>query len=127
MFVDDEEINLLLFEKRFEHDFKVITAASGIEALNKMEHHADQLKVVISDMRMPVMNGLQFIRQARQRFEDIHYFMLTGYSYDTELEQALKDHLIEKLFKKPYHYQTIIEAVGLSEHLPKDTVPHKSH
>lgn len=113
MFVDDEQINLLLFEKRFENDFKVITASSGREALDILEKHANELKVVISDMRMPAMDGLQFIKQARKKFGNIHYFILTGYSYNTELEQALRENLIEKLFKKPYDYETILEAVAL--------------
>lgn len=112
LFVDDEPINLLLFEKRFEQDFKVLTASSGFEALEIMEQHTNDLEVVISDMRMPRMDGLQFINIARQRFNDIRYFILTGYRYDQKLENALKDGVVEKLLQKPYDYETIKEAVS---------------
>lgn len=113
MFVDDEEINLLLFERRFEHDFKVITASSGKDALIKLEQHAEELKVVISDMRMPSMDGLEFIKTAKKKFGDIHYFILTGYSYNAELELALQENVIERLFKKPYDYEAIANAVAI--------------
>lgn len=114
MFVDDEPINLLLFEKRFEEDFKVLTASSGKEALKKLELHAQELEVIISDMRMPSMSGLEFIKTAKQRFTGIRYIILTGYSYDKELENALEGHVIERLLKKPYDYETIKDAVALS-------------
>ncbi|MDW3195814.1 MAG: response regulator [Cytophagales bacterium] len=115
MFVDDEPINLLLFEKRFEEDFKVVTASSGKEALEKLTHYSDRLKVVISDMRMPAMSGLEFIKTAQQQFTGIRYFILTGYSYNKELENALEEKIIERLLKKPYDYLTIKEAVTQSD------------
>ncbi len=111
MFVDDEELNLLLFEKRFENDFNIIVASSGKEALETLEKHAGNVKVVISDMRMPYMDGLQFIRLAREKFANIHYFILTGFNYNVELETALKEGRIDRLFSKPYDYETIIAAV----------------
>ena len=37
LYVDDEEVNLFLFEKIFEKDFKVVTASSGLEGLEKLQ------------------------------------------------------------------------------------------
>lgn len=114
MFVDDEQINLLLFKKRFESDFNVITADSGQQALEKLDENHDKLKVVISDMGMPHMTGLQLITAAKKRYpEAIKYFILTGYNYSPELEAALEEHLIDKLLNKPYDYEVIKEAVGI--------------
>lgn len=38
-----------------------------------------EIKVVISDMNMPGLNGLEFIKEASNRFEGKKYFILTGY------------------------------------------------
>ena len=110
LFVDDEKINLLLFEKRFEKDFDVFVATSGPEALDLLKEHAQSINVVISDMRMAEMDGLEFIRSARQLFTDINYFILSGYNHHTELDQALQDGVISGLLKKPYDYDAIKKA-----------------
>ncbi|MEP5611315.1 MAG: response regulator [Cyclobacteriaceae bacterium] len=114
LFVDDEEINLFLFEKTFERDFKVLTALSGLEGLEKLKENGEQIKVVISDMRMPSMNGLEFVEKARIQFDQISYFILTGYSFSEELESALELKLIDQLFKKPFDYASIKNAIDLN-------------
>jgi len=114
LFVDDEEINLFIFEKSFEKDFKVITASSGREGLDKLKSHSNEIKVVISDMRMPEMDGLMFIEEARSLFDEISYFILTGFSFNKELESALENKLIDQIFKKPFDYESIKKAVGLN-------------
>ncbi len=111
LFVDDEEINLFLFEKTFEKDFPVITASSGIEALEKIEEYKSSIKVVISDMRMPLMNGLELIQKIKNGFPEIRSFILTGYGYNPELESALDEKLIDRLFHKPFEPEKIKEAV----------------
>ena len=106
-------------KKIFENEFKVVTASSGDEGLKRMNEN--QIDAVISDMRMPEMNGLEFIAQARIVFQDSSYFILTGYEFNTDLEKALETHLIDKIFKKPFDYELIKHAV-LESKSPKDRV-----
>ncbi len=113
LFVDDEELNLFLFEKTFERDFIVKTASSGIQGLKVLEEDGSTVKVVISDMRMPNMNGLEFVERAKKSFPEVEYFILTGYGYTEELQEALKSRLISHLFHKPFEYKKIKEAIGL--------------
>lgn len=113
LFVDDEEINLFIFEKSFEKDFSVITASSGSEGLEKLKNHSSEIKVVISDMRMPEMDGLQFVETARSQYGEISYFILTGYSFNEDLEAALEGKLIDQIFKKPFDYESIKDAVDI--------------
>jgi CheY-like chemotaxis protein len=115
LYVDDESINLELFEILFEDKYNVITAESGAEGLVKLKRN-DNVAVVISDMKMPVMNGLEFIRIARTEFPDIIYIILTGYDITKEIINALESSIIQKYLCKPFNIdsirQTLNEAVG---------------
>jgi response regulator RpfG family c-di-GMP phosphodiesterase len=111
LYVDDEEINLFLFKASFQKKYHVITAGSGKEGLVLLNQNRDRIIVVISDMNMPHMNGIQFIEAARQEHENLAYFILTGYDYSQEIDQALKSNVIHKFFTKPFISNEIESAV----------------
>lgn len=112
LYVDDEESNLFVFEKMFETKYKVLTAHSGKEGLEQLEGHSTDIIVVISDMRMPLMNGVEFIRKAKDTYTNIAYFILTGFDFNDEIEEALKSHLIHKFFTKPFEMKEIELAIS---------------
>lgn len=66
LYVDDEQLNLQLFATVFKKKFNVITAESGLEGLEKLDKNKD-ICIVISDMRMPEMNGIEFINTAKKK------------------------------------------------------------
>lgn len=111
LYVDDEDIPRLIFEKSFESKYSIMIAESGEEALVKMAQLGDSFVVVISDMRMPQMNGVEFITQAKERFQNIACFILTSLDEDTEVDQAVNAQLIEKVFRKPLNVAEIDEAI----------------
>jgi response regulator RpfG family c-di-GMP phosphodiesterase len=111
LYVDDEEINLFLFKASFQKKYHVITAGSGMEGLELLDQYKDRVIVVISDMNMPQMNGIQFIEAARQEHENLAYFILTGYDYSQEIDQALKSNIVHKFFTKPFVSKEIEAAV----------------
>lgn len=111
LYVDDEESNLFLFKVNFDSKYPVFTASSGPQGLRELETHHDEIIVVISDMRMPSMNGVEFIRKAREKYENIVYFILTGYDYNEEIDAALKSNIIQKFFTKPFDMQEIEKAI----------------
>jgi two-component system, response regulator, stage 0 sporulation protein F len=113
MYVDDEEMNLKLFELNFNRKYEVITSESGIDALNLLEEHPD-LKMVISDMKMPIMNGLEFIKKAKEKYPDIKYYILTGYDITDEIQAALNSKLILKCFRKPFGFNEINMMINMS-------------
>jgi two-component system response regulator (stage 0 sporulation protein F) len=110
MYVDDEKMNLKLFELNFNRKYEVITAESGISALNLLEEHLDT-EIVISDMKMPVMTGLEFIKKAKLKYADIKYYILTGYNITDEIQEALDSKLILKYFRKPFNFNEIDNAL----------------
>ena len=111
LYIDDEVINLELFVYNFSEKFEVITDCSGINGLAQLQNHPD-IKVVISDMKMPNMNGLEFITKAKEIYEDKRYYILTGYDITEEIKQALETKLILKYFRKPFNIREIENTIS---------------
>jgi len=114
LYVDDEPINLKIFELSFKNRFNIITALSGFEGMDILKKNP-QISIVVSDMRMPKMNGLEFIALAKKQFSNIIFFILTGYDITDEISEALNSKLINQYFRKPFNVaeieRTIIEAI----------------
>ena len=111
LYVDDEEPNLFLFQAVFEKKYNVLTAISGEVGLEILKEANTQIIVVVSDMSMPEMNGLEFIRKAREQFKNIAYFILTGYGWNREIEEALQQNIVKRFFTKPFKTEEIQMAI----------------
>ncbi|MEQ6168398.1 response regulator [Ekhidna sp. MALMAid0563] len=107
LYIDDEEANLLLFRVSFEGEREVIVANSPKEGLRKLDENKDRIRAVISDMHMPEMNGVQFIEKAKEKVNDIPYFILSGYAFNDEIDAALRNKTIQKFFTKPFDREEI--------------------
>lgn len=110
LYVDDEPINLMLFEASFKSQYKVITAKSASDGLAKLNSHPE-IKVVISDMKMPEMNGIEFITHAKKDYESLAYFILTGHDITNEIAGAINSKMISKYFHKPLKIRELEEAI----------------
>lgn len=110
LYVDDEDINLYLFKASFKNNFEVITAQSGPEALNILASRSD-IDKVITDMKMPEMNGLEFVFKAVDLGYKIPFYLLTGFDKTPEIEDALKQKVILHYFRKPFDKLEIIEIL----------------
>jgi response regulator RpfG family c-di-GMP phosphodiesterase len=110
LYVDDEPINLMLFSLNFKSKYNIITALSGMEGLTKLKENS-AVSIVISDMRMPGMNGIEFIRRAKKEFPSIKYYILTGFDITEEIAEALSQKLICKYFNKPFNIEEIDKSI----------------
>ena len=108
--VDDETINLLILRKILGKKYEVITAKYGEEALLVLGKDPE-IELVITDMNMPGMNGLEFVREAKKQFSNKKYFMLSGYAITEEIQEALDTGLIYEYFQKPADYKKIDQAL----------------
>lgn len=79
LFVDDEPNVLAAFERQLRKRYVIETAPSGAEGLIALDSRGP-FAVVVSDMRMPVMDGVQFLSQARERHPNTIRVLLTGYA-----------------------------------------------
>lgn len=112
LFIDDEEINLFVLAKRFEEDYVVLTANSALDAIEIIQNEKERLDAVISDVKMPDMSGLELIEKTQDNLKDIPCFLLTGYDNNEEIEKALHNKTVEKLFKKPFNYHEISNTLS---------------
>jgi len=110
LYVDDETINLKLFALNFKNKFNVIIAESGLEGFDLLKKNS-LTSVVISDMKMPGMSGIDFIKLAKKDFPEISYFILTGFDITEEIADALNERLIHKYFRKPFNLKEIESSI----------------
>ncbi len=108
LYVDDEEVNLLLFKLNFKKHFEVQTASNGAEALEMLEGGL-QPDIVISDMKMPGMNGVSFLKKAKTLLPHTPFYILTGFEIITEIQEALNAGLIQSYLRKPFERDKLIE------------------
>jgi two-component system, response regulator, stage 0 sporulation protein F len=114
LYVDDEPINLYLFERVLKRkNYHVITALSGYEALETLKKN-DDIPVVVSDMRMPGMDGVEFIKQAKKYYPDKVFFILTGFDLTPEISNAMEENLIVKYMQKPFDQHEMDHSIRMA-------------
>ncbi|MDD1444839.1 response regulator, partial [Dolichospermum sp. ST_sed2] len=86
--VDDERDNLDLLYRTFWKDFIVYRANNATEALAILEKKGE-MAVIISDQRMPDMNGSELLRLTVERFPDTIRILLTGFTDVEDLVDAI--------------------------------------
>jgi two-component system response regulator (stage 0 sporulation protein F) len=111
LYVDDEEINLELFVINFKDSYEVLTAHDGYGGLEVLDSNID-VSIVISDMKMPAMNGIEFIKKARQKYPNKKYYILTGFDITNDIEEALSNGLILEYFCKPFEIEKMHRIIA---------------
>ena len=110
LYVDDDQFNITLFEFNFKSEFDILNATSGTEALNLINNH-DEIAAVVSDVRMPEMDGIEFITKVKDIKQDLPCFLLTGYGGAQEVVDAIDQNLIVGYFSKPFDKDNIITTL----------------
>lgn len=101
--VDDEKNVLRSLERIFlDDDYEILTAASGDEGLQILESRG-ACQIVISDYRMPVMDGVEFLRAVYQRWPETVRIVLSGYADAGAIVAAINDGHIYKFIPKPWN------------------------
>lgn len=114
MVVDDEPDNLDLLYRTFRREFHVFKAESGFSALDILEQEGE-MAVIISDQRMPMMNGTEFLSKTVEQFPDTIRILLTGYTDVDDLVEAINSGKVFKYITKPWNpenLKSIIKQAG---------------
>ena len=117
LFVDDEPAVLDGLKRMLHKEFEVETAVGGEQALETI-HLLGPYSIVVSDMRMPGMNGAQFLAKVRQTTPDTVRMLLTGYTDLNAAMEAVNEGNIFRFLTKPCEKETLARALttGLVQH-----------
>jgi response regulator RpfG family c-di-GMP phosphodiesterase len=107
--VDDEPANLRMLERLFRDEHDVITAESGAEGIEVLDHH--DVALIISDQRMPGMNGIDFLTQAARIRRHTTRIILTGYTDVADLVNAINSGVIYRYITKPWVNTDLMQTV----------------
>ena len=111
LFVDDEPSILSALRRLFRpQGYRVLMAEGGAAGLALLE--LESVDLVISDMRMPEMDGVQFLEQVRQRWPGVVRVMLTGYADISSTIGAINRGEIHRYMAKPWDDQDILLSVS---------------
>ncbi|MBN1556410.1 MAG: response regulator [Phycisphaerae bacterium] len=128
LFVDDEERILHSIQRiTFKKPFNSLFAGSGPEALKILETR-DDVAVLVTDMRMPEMTGLDLLRVCKEKYPDIVRIVLSGYSHITTLLTAINQGEIYRYILKPWESEeellgSLRDALAHHDELKNRNVP----
>jgi len=106
LFVDDDQIILQSLQRGLlDESYNKLFTQSCKEALEIIRR--EEVHVIVADMCMPEMTGLDFLRVARQALHDVIGIVLTGYEEDKELQNAVRQGEIFKLVPKPWKFGVV--------------------
>ncbi len=111
LFVDDEEKILTSLKRGFlDEPYETIFASSGKEVLEILQQ--SQVHVIVTDMRMPEMNGLELLSTVKEEYPHIIRMVLSGYADTDTLLAAINQGEIFRFISKPWksneEFKTII-------------------
>lgn len=100
--VDDEQ-SIINSIKRLvrKENYRLLTANSGQDGLNVLKDN--DVQIVISDQRMPGMNGTEFLKQVKLLYPDVLRIILTGYTEVDSITEAINEGSVYKFFLKPWN------------------------
>jgi response regulator RpfG family c-di-GMP phosphodiesterase len=110
LMVDDETNVLLGYQRMFRNEFQIETAAGGVAALGALELNGPYA-VVVSDMRMPEMDGTKLLRSIKQLAPDTIRIMLTGDADIHTAVSAVNEGSIFRFLTKPCNKDTLGKAL----------------
>jgi len=111
LMVDDEANVLSGYRRTLGRMFRLETAESGPEALRVLAEQ-EPFQVVVTDMRMPEMSGVEFLRQAREKHSSCVYMMVTGNADQQTAIDAVNEGQIFRFLNKPCTKQDLEAAIN---------------
>lgn len=101
---DDEAIRNALAEYLQTLNYEVVTASDGEDALNK--YHKGDFQLILADLMMPNMDGIQLLKRVREIDEDVLFLMITGHpSIGTAVESINRG--ADDYITKPFHLEEV--------------------
>ncbi|MDO8545487.1 MAG: response regulator [Opitutaceae bacterium] len=111
LIVDDEpEIRLVTTTVLTEHGYRVIAATDGMQAYSLLLRRSDEIKVLITDLSMPELDGSALAQMARRQFPEIRILVITGRGSAMNVD-AEYEHHSDAFLPKPFTPRALLDCV----------------
>ncbi|MBQ2984203.1 MAG: HD domain-containing protein [Candidatus Gastranaerophilales bacterium] len=111
LIVDDEINNLQLLKRTFRNKYKILTASNGLEGLETLKRNIDNISLIVSDHKMPIMEGTKFLEEANSIAPDVIKILLTGFSDVEIITDAVNKCNLYQYILKPFNPEELQEIV----------------
>jgi len=111
LIVDDEKIFLLSLAdglNTFDRRFNILTAENGEKALKVLE--TEHVDLIVTDLKMPVMDGFEFLSHMRTRYPDIPVIVISAF-INPDAERRLSSLGIAQYLEKPFNSEDLVDWI----------------
>jgi len=108
---DEEALRAFVTRALVQDGHEVVAAADGGEALDVLTREQGRFELLLTDIRMPVMDGIALALAAARDYPDLVILLMTGYADQRERAHGL-DALIHDVIAKPFSLSDIRKAVA---------------
>ncbi len=112
---DDDSVRAFVSRALELDGHKVETACDGVEALDRLTERDGGYDLLVSDVKMPLMDGIALAHKASNRWPGLPILLMTGFADQRERAEDLSQ-VIRDVVTKPFTLQQIREAVSEAAH-----------
>ncbi len=110
LLAEDEEVLRSMLVRAFQDEHAVVAASDGAEALDKINEAKGEFDLLLTDIRMPLMDGIALALAVARDYPKLTILMMTGFADQRERAHGLEA-LIHDVVTKPFSLAQIREAV----------------
>lgn len=107
---DDQTLRLVIQELLEDEAYEVDTAIDGLDALDQLDHQRNVYDVILLDLSMPRMDGLQVLQKIQQQGSPLLRSIIALSADEEALQQAVGSGIYNTL-KKPFDLETLLALV----------------
>ncbi len=111
--VDDDSDIVTMVEQALQiHGFKVSAFTDPAMALEQFKVNCKDYTMILSDIRMPGINGYELIRKAKEIHKQVKIVLMSAFEInDKEFHNILPDIKVDAFLQKPFHIQQLNEVI----------------
>lgn len=107
---DNPNMSSLLVDMLEIFDYESVRAGDGVEALEKLEN--GNFSLVITDMRMPNMTGLELLERVKEKYPKIPVVLISGYSLEKNMDDSQSGVKPDAFLAKPFMMSDIEQMLN---------------